>query len=425
MAVLFRSPSLVDQVSSVKCDKCERLLFTLWQTMPISACKEEREFLMPQRLSKAINEFLQSEAAGGIVLMFTAALALIVANSPLSTPYFDLLHIYLGPLSLQHWINDGLMAIFFLFVGLEIKREFLGGELATWKQRALPAFAAIGGMAVPALIYVWINRGSPETLAGWAIPSATDIAFALGILALLGKRVPVSLKVFLAAVAILDDLGAVVIIALFYTAQISLWALGGVAAIAALLIGMNWAGVKRLEPYLLLGVVLWYFMLQSGVHATIAGVLLALTIPAGDDHSPLHRLEHGLHKWVAFGIVPIFGFANAGVSLAGVNLEALMQPVTLGIAAGLFLGKQIGVFTATRLAVATGITQAPRDASWMQIYGVSVLCGVGFTMSLFIGLLAFPQEGAMTEAVKIGVLMGSLASGVLGAVVLILAGRKN
>jgi Na+:H+ antiporter, NhaA family len=380
---------------------------------------------MPQRLSTAITEFLQSEAAGGLVLMFAAAFALVIANSPWAAGYFDALHAYAGPLSIQHWINDGLMAIFFLFVGLEIKREFLGGELATWKQRALPAFAAVGGMAVPAAIYVWINRNSPETLAGWAIPSATDIAFALGILALLGKRVPVSLKVFLAALAILDDLGAVVIIALFYTAEIHLWALGGVAAAVIALIGMNVAGIKRLFPYLLIGTALWYFMLQSGVHATIAGVLLALTIPADDDHSPLHRLEHGLHKWVAFGIVPIFGFANAGVSLAGLSWETVAQPVTLGIAAGLFLGKQIGVFVFTRLAVATGITEPPRDASWTQVYGVSILCGVGFTMSLFIGLLAFPAEGAMTDAVKIGVLMGSLASGVLGALILLSAPCKN
>jgi Na+:H+ antiporter, NhaA family len=380
---------------------------------------------MPQRLSTAISEFLQSEAAGGIVLMFAAALALIIANSPLSAVYFDALHAYLGPLSMLHWINDGLMAIFFLFVGLEIKREFLGGELATWKQRALPAFAAAGGMAVPALVYVWINRRSPETLAGWAIPSATDIAFALGILALLGKRVPVSLKVFLAALAILDDLGAVVIIAIFYTAQIHLWALGGVAVTAAILIGLNRAGVKQLAAYLLPGAFLWFFMLQSGVHATIAGVVLALTIPAGDDHSPLHRLEHGLHKWVAFAIVPVFGFANAGVSLAGISLETLAQPVTLGIAAGLFLGKQIGVFAATRVAVATGITEPPRDASWAQVYGVSILCGVGFTMSLFIGLLAFPDSEAIGDAVKIGVLMGSVASGALGAGVLYTSATKT
>jgi Na+:H+ antiporter, NhaA family len=380
---------------------------------------------MQQRSSRAITEFLQSDAAGGIVLMVSAALALAIANSPLAGSYNDALHAYLGPLSVLHWINDGLMAIFFLFVGLEIKREFLGGELATWKQRALPAFAALGGMAVPAVVYVSVNRDSPETLAGWAIPSATDIAFALGILALLGKRVPASLKVFLAALAILDDLGAVVIIAMFYTAQIHLWALGGVAVTAAILIGMNVAGVKRLPAYLLPGALLWYFMLQSGVHATIAGVVLALTIPAGDDHSPLHRLEHGLHKWVAFGIVPVFGFANAGVSLSGLSLEILAQPVTLGIAAGLFLGKQIGVFAATRLAVAAGITEPPREASWLQVYGVSILCGVGFTMSLFIGLLAFPEEGAMTNAVKIGVLMGSVASGLLGALVLYFSASRS
>ena len=378
---------------------------------------------MQQRatLTASITEFLQSEAAGGLVLMIAAVLALVVANSPLAELYFNGLHAYLGPLSVQHWINDGLMAVFFLFVGLEIKREFLGGELATWKQRALPAFAALGGMAVPALIYVWINRNSPETLVGWAIPAATDIAFALGILALLGKRVPVSLKIFLAAVAILDDLGAVIIIAIFYTAQIHLWALGGVALALAILIGLNLAGVTRLVAYLPLGGLLWYFMIQSGVHATIAGVLLALTIPAGNDHSPLHRLEHGLHKWVAFGVVPIFGFANAGVSLSGLSWETLLQPVTLGIAAGLFLGKQIGVFAATYLASASGITKPPRDASWLQVYGVSILCGVGFTMSLFIGLLAFPEEGAMTDAVKIGVLTGSLLSGALGAAVLMLA----
>ena len=376
-------------------------------------------------LTVAIKEFLDSEASGGIVLMAAAALALIIANSPLADNYFSALHAYLGPLSVLHWINDGLMAMFFLFVGLEIKREFLGGELATWKQRALPAFAAVGGMAVPALFYVWVNRNSPQTLAGWAIPSATDIAFALGILALLGKRVPVSLKIFLAALAILDDLGAVIIIAMFYTAQIHLWALGGVAVTLAMLIGLNLAGVRRLAAYLPLGALLWVLMLQSGVHATIAGVLLALTIPAGDVHSPLHRLEHGLHKWVAFGIVPVFGFANAGVSLSGVSWETLMQPVTLGIAAGLFLGKQIGVFAATRLAVAAGITEPPREASWLQVYGVSVLCGVGFTMSLFIGLLAFPEEGAMTDAVKIGVLIGSVASGVLGAAVLVMAGRPR
>jgi Na+:H+ antiporter, NhaA family len=377
-------------------------------------------------LSAAIREFLDSEAAGGLVLMGVAALALIIANSPLAERYFHALHVDLGGLSLLHWINDGLMAVFFLLVGLEIKREFQGGELASWSQRALPAIAALGGMAVPALVYVWLNRATPETLAGWAIPSATDIAFALGILALLGKRVPPSLKVFLAALAIIDDLGAVIIIAIFYTAQIDMLALGGVAMITLALAALNLAGAKRLEPFLLLGLALWYFMHRSGIHATLSGVVLALAIPGGASaHSPMQRLEHGLHKWVAFLIVPVFGFANAGVSLTGVNLESLAEPVTLGIAAGLFIGKQIGVLAATRLAVASGITEAPRDASWLQVYGVSILCGVGFTMSLFIGLLAFPENDALGNMVKIGVLAGSLASGVLGALVLMLAGRRT
>ena len=379
---------------------------------------------LPLRLSTSIKEFLDSEAAGGIILMVSAALALVIANSPFAQTYFDTLHLYIGGLSVLHWINDALMAVFFLLVGLEIKREFVGGELATWPQRALPAFAALGGMVIPALFYVVLNLSTPETLRGWAIPSATDIAFALGILALLGKRVPTSLKIFLAALAIIDDLGAVIIIAIFYTAEIHLWALGGVAVVTAALIGLNLMGVKRLALYLPLGVVLWYFMHESGVHATLSGVVLALTIPTDQSgHSPLHRLEHGLHTWVAFAIVPLFGFANAGVSLAGINIEQLAHPVTLGIAAGLFLGKQIGVFAATKLAVMSGITQAPRDASWLQVYGVSILCGVGFTMSLFIGLLAFPGQEAMANAVKIGVLMGSVASGLVGAGVLMLAGR--
>jgi Na+:H+ antiporter, NhaA family len=379
---------------------------------------------LPLRLSTSIKEFLDSEAAGGIVLMLSAALALIIANSVFAQSYFDILHQSVGGISVLHWINDALMAVFFLLVGLEIKREFLGGELATWKQRALPAFAALGGMAVPALFYVALNYATPETLPGWAIPSATDIAFALGILALLGKRVPVSLKIFLAALAIIDDLGAVIIIALFYTAQIHLWALGGVAAVTAALIGLNLTGIRRLALYLPLGAALWYFMHESGVHATLSGVVLALTIPTDQsDHSPLHQLEHALQKWVAFAIVPLFGFANAGVSLAGISLAALAHPVTLGIAAGLFLGKQIGVFAATKLAVMSGVTEPPRGATWLQVYGVSILCGVGFTMSLFIGLLAFPENEAMASAVKIGVLTGSAASGLAGAGVLVWAGR--
>jgi Na+:H+ antiporter, NhaA family len=377
------------------------------------------------RFSKVIREFLDNEAAGGIVLMVVALAALVIANSPLAQFYFESLHVYIGPLSVLHWINDGLMAVFFLLVGLEIKREFQGGELATWSQRALPALAAVGGMVVPAAIYVYFNSTTPETLAGWAIPSATDIAFALGILALLGKRVPLSLKVFLAALAIIDDLGAVIIIAIFYTAKINISALGLVFVLALILIGLNRAAVKRLAPYLIIGVVLWIFMLLSGVHATLAGVLLALTIPGGtSQHTPLLSLEHALHKWVAFLIVPIFGFANAGVSLTGLDSAALLEPVTLGIAAGLFLGKQIGVFGATWLAVKSGVTQMPKDATWLQVYGVSIVCGVGFTMSLFIGLLAFPANTALEDMVKIGVLMGSLLSGILGAAVLMMAAQK-
>jgi Na+:H+ antiporter, NhaA family len=381
---------------------------------------------LPERLSASIKEFLDSEAAGGLVLMAAAALALIIANSPFAPAYFDVLRAYVGGLSVLHWINDALMAVFFLLVGLEIKREFIGGELATWPQRALPAFAAFGGMVIPALFYVALNYASPQTLRGWAIPSATDIAFALGILALLGNRVPVSLRIFLAALAIIDDLGAVIIIAVFYTAEIHLWALGGVALVAAALVGLNLAGVKRLALYLPLGAALWFFMYESGVHATLSGVVLALTIPTDQSgHSPLHRLEHALQKWVAFAIVPLFGFANAGVSLAGVSLAALAHPVTLGVAAGLFLGKQIGVFAATRLAVISGITEAPREATWAQVYGVSILCGVGFTMSLFIGLLAFPGDEATADAVKIGVLLGSLVSGLAGAGVLVWAGHQQ
>ena len=385
--------------------------------------------LFSRRLD-ALREFLQSEAAGGGILMIAAALAIIVANSALAPIYFSGLQTKLGGLSVLHWINDALMAVFFLLVGLEIKREFLGGELATWPKRALPGIAAAGGMAVPALIYVAVNLHTPATLRGWAIPAATDIAFALGVLALLGSRAPVSLKIFLAALAILDDLGAVVIIAIFYTADLSLAALAGVAAVTAVLIGLNWTGVKRLPIYVGLGAVLWIFMHESGVHATLAGVVLALAIPAdgpaGDDSkSALQELEHFLLAPVAFLIVPIFGFANAGVSLAGANLAQLAHPVTLGIAAGLFFGKQLGVFFATRLALATKLAEPPAGASMAQIYGVSILCGIGFTMSLFIGLLAFPNAPELEAAVKIGVLTGSIASGAAGVCVLIVAGRKR
>ncbi len=378
------------------------------------------------RILSAIKAFLDSETAGGNVLMAVAALALIVANSSAGPAYFEVLEQkYLG-LSVLHWINDALMALFFLLVGLEIKREFIGGELSTWSTRSLPAIAALGGMAVPALVYVLLNAATPESLSGWAIPAATDIAFALGILALAGKRVPMSLKVFLAALAIMDDLGAVVIIAFFYTAGLNVWALGGVAAVTAILIGMNRIGIKALAPYLILGVGLWILMHESGVHATLAGVVLALTIPvSGSENSPLHRLEHALHKPVAFMIVPIFGFANAGVSLSGLSLETFTHPITLGVAAGLFLGKQIGVFCATWLAVKSKLAAMPRDATWAQVYGVALLCGVGFTMSLFIGLLAFPGHADWVEEVKIGVLTGSILSAIAGLLVLRLVPGKR
>jgi NhaA family Na+:H+ antiporter len=375
-----------------------------------------------------LREFLESEAAGGLILMAAAALALIVANSPLAGTYFDTLHSYVFGLSVEHWINDGLMVLFFLLVGLEIKREMLDGQLSTWSRRILPGVAAAGGMVVPALIYVAFNAGNPETMRGWAIPTATDIAFALGVLSLLGSRAPASLKVFLAALAIIDDLGAVVIIALFYTAELSLPALGISALILAALIGLNRAGIQKLWPYLILGFLLWVAVLQSGVHATLAGVALALTIPlrpapgrTDDPHSPLHRLEHAIHSWVAFLVVPIFGFANAGVSFAGVDASVVVGPVPLGIALGLFVGKQIGVFGTTWAAVRLGFADKPDGATMTQLYGVSLLCGIGFTMSLFIGGLAFAGSPALSDAVKIGVLGGSVIAGLTGWLIFRLA----
>jgi NhaA family Na+:H+ antiporter len=366
--------------------------------------------------------FLASESAGGIVLMGAALAAIIVANSPMASLYFAALHSVWGGLSIELWINDGLMAIFFLMVGLEIKREVLAGGLASWGQRALPGFAAAGGMLVPALIYVAINKGTAETLSGWAIPAATDIAFALGVLSLLGKRVPTSLKVFLAALAILDDLGAVTIIALFYSTGLNLPMLGASFATLAVLIIMNRMGVQRLLPYLLLGLLLWFFVLQSGVHATLAGVALALCIPLGtrqeEARSPLLFLEEKMHYWVAFAVVPVFGFANAGVSLTGITLGNLVDPVPLGVALGLFIGKQIGVFVAAALAIRSGLAKLPEGSNWMQMYGVALLCGIGFTMSLFIGNLAFPGAPHLIDEVKVGVLMGSILSAVVGVLLL-------
>lgn len=384
----------------------------------------------PARRPSVLREFLESGAAGGLLLMAAAILALWVANSPLADTYFQLLHAPLAGLDVLHWINDGLMALFFLFVGLEIKREFLDGQLSTWANRALPGIAAAGGIIVPGLLYAALNLGQPETLRGWAVPTATDIAFALGVLSLLGSRVPTSLKVFLATLAIVDDLAAVLVIAVFYTADLNLAALSGAAVATALLIGLNRLKVTRLAPYLALGAVLWWLVLLSGVHATVAGVILAMTIPlrrtkgAPDDMtSPLHRLEHGLSPWVAFLIVPVFGFANAGVSFAAMTLGMLLAPVTLGVALGLFVGKQIGVFGAAFLAIRFRLANLPVAASWAQLYGVALLCGIGFTMSLFIGLLAFPDP-ILQQEVKVGVLMGSLASALCGAAILLIAKRE-
>jgi NhaA family Na+:H+ antiporter len=372
-----------------------------------------------------------SEASGGIVLMASAALPSSSRTRLWRRPISARSRPISGPLSLGHWINDGLMAVFFLLVGLEIKREVLDGQLSSWSRRILPGIAAAGGMAVPAAIYVAFNAGNPQALSGWAIPSATDIAFALGVLSLLGPRVPVSLKVFLAALAILDDLGAVVIIAVFYTADISTLDLGAAAAVVAVLVAMNRFGVMRLLPYLLLGALLWFFVLRSGVHATIAGVVLALTIPLkpapgrpDDVESPLHALEHALHKPVAFIVVPIFGFANAGVSVLGLGFDALLDEVTLGVALGLSAGKLVGVFGAAALVIRLGWADLPMGAGWGQLLGVSLLCGIGFTMSLFIALLAFPGAPLLQDEAKIGILAGSLVAGLAGYTVLRIAPRE-
>lgn len=378
-----------------------------------------------------IRAFLDNAASGGIVLMLAAVLALIVANSPLAEGYFHLLHVYIGGLSVLHWINDALMALFFLMVGLEIKREVLDGQLSTWSRRVLPGAAALGGMAAPALVFLAFNLGATGHPNGWAIPAATDIAFALGVLSLLGNRVPMTLKVFLTALAIIDDLGAVVIIALFYTSSLNVMALGGAAAVVVALVALNRFKVMSLVPYLLLGAVLWYLVLLSGVHATLAGVVLALTIPLrksptrpDDMTSPLNQLEHAIQPWVTFLIVPIFGFANAGISFAGMTPRAFVDPVPLGVALGLFVGKQVGVFAASALVIRAGWAELPMYASWRQLYGVAVLCGIGFTMSLFIGLLAFPGEQLLQDEVKLGVLVGSVLSAIAGSLLLLNASSR-
>jgi NhaA family Na+:H+ antiporter len=385
-----------------------------------------------QRAFAALQEFLRLEAAGGLLLMAAAALAMLVANSPFAGAYSGFisqpLEIEAGPLHIAKplllWINDGMMAVFFLLVGLELKRESLEGHLSSRAEASLPAIAAIGGMVVPAAIYAWLNRGDPVALKGWAIPSATDIAFALGVLLLVGKRVPAALKAFLLSVAIFDDLGAIIIIAAFYAADLSLPALSIGAALMILLLILNRSGVTHPAPYLVAGFLLWLALLKSGVHATLAGVLLAMFIPlraparqAGE--SPLHRLERALHPWVAFGVLPLFAFANAGVPVSGIAAAQLLHPVTLGIVGGLFVGKQLGIVLACWLAVRFGLAALPRGTDWGLLYGVSLLCGIGFTMSFFIASLAFGADGGDYSGLeRIGILSGSLVSGVAGYLVL-------
>lgn len=376
----------------------------------------------------ALREFLRSEAAGGLVLMAAAAAALVIANSPWADAYSGLLAKYVGPFSILHWINDGLMALFFLLVGLEIKRELVDGHLSSWTDRRLPIVAAVAGMAVPAFVFLAVTWGQPELARGWAVPAATDIAFAIGVIALLGSRVPASLKLLLTTIAIVDDMGAVAIIAIGYTAQISgFWLLVALGLLGGMY-ALNRLSVSHPAAYALGFALLWFAVLQSGVHATVAGVLAALCVPVrvtkarpDDAQSTLHRMEHALHRPVAFFIVPLFGFANAGVALGGAPFG---DALPLGIALGLFLGKQIGIFGAIWLAVRSGFSAMPAHTGWSQIYGLSLLCGIGFTMSLFIGDLAF-DDAAHADGVKLGVLMGSLASALLGALVLWLSGAKH
>jgi NhaA family Na+:H+ antiporter len=384
------------------------------------------------RRFKGALDFVQHEASGGVMLLAAALFALFLANSPLAFLYGALLDtpvsVRVGALALDknllHWVNDGLMAIFFFHVGLEIKRELLVGELSSAKQASLPVIGALGGMVVPAFIYVAINANDARALGGWAIPTATDIAFAVGVLALAGSRVPPALKVFLLALAIIDDIGAIVIIALFYTAKLSLTALALAATGIAVLALLNSRGVTRIAPYVLTGIFIWVCVLKSGVHATLAGVVTAFAVPLTGGHgrdangySPAAHLQESLHPWVNFGVLPAFAYANAGVSLAGVTLAQLASPIPLGIALGLFLGKPIGVFTFSWAAIRLGIATRPEGTGWTQILGAAVLAGIGFTMSLFIGMLAFPEPQYAAD-IRIGVLSGSILSAVLGYLIL-------
>ena len=386
-------------------------------------------------ISKPFRWFFKLEAASGLILLIAAILALIISNGSYSELYFQTLEKYLFiginefglKLSVIHWINDALMAIFFFFVTLEIKREFLQGELSNIKQALLPIIAAVGGMLVPALIYVFINFGDTETLTGWAIPSATDIAFSLGVLSLLGKRVPLSLKVFLTALAIIDDLGAIVIIAIFYSGDLSIKYLLLMLLAFLILLSINKFNIKKFLPYLVIGVFLWDFTHNSGIHATIAGVLLATTIPHRKnekDFSLLIKIEHAISPYVAFGIMPLFAFANAGVSLEGLSFSSLLDKVPLGILLGLFVGKQLGVFIFSYISIKLKVAQMPSNTSWYNFYGVGVLTGIGFTMSLFVGNLAFAENIQYMDGVKIGVLTGSLLSTLFGYFLILLTPNK-
>jgi NhaA family Na+:H+ antiporter len=386
-------------------------------------------------LSSPFRWFFKLEAASGLLLLVSAIIALLISNSSLSLLYFETLdeYIFIGlnnfglKLSVLHWINDVLMAVFFFFVTLEIKREFIQGELSNMKQAILPIIAAVGGMLVPALIYVYINFGNIETLNGWAIPSATDIAFSLGVLSLLGSRVPISLKVFLTALAIIDDLGAIVIIAFFYSGDLSIFNLGMMLLSFLILFTINKFGVKKFLPYLIIGIFLWHFTHESGIHATISGVLLACTIPhrkREKDFSPLIKLEHTISPYVAFGIMPLFAFANAGVSLEGISFSSLLLPVPLGILLGLFIGKQLGVFLFSYISIKIGLAQMPNNSNWIKLYGVGILTGIGFTMSLFVGNLAFIENTQYIDGVKLGVLSGSFLSTIVGYFLILATSKK-
>ena len=390
---------------------------------------------MLKYLSAPFKWFFKLEAASGLLLLISAIIALIISNSSYSEFYFHILHeyVFIGinnfglKLSVLHWINDALMAIFFFFVTLEIKREFIQGELSTRKQAVLPIIAAIGGMLVPALIYIFINFNNSETLNGWAIPSATDIAFSIGILSLLGSRVPISLKVFLTALAIIDDLGAIIIIALFYSTELQHTYLLLMLVSFLFLLALNKFGIKKFAPYLFVGIFLWFFTHGSGIHSTISGVLLATTIPhkkQGEDHSLLLKLEHFLSPYVAFGVMPLFALANAGVILEGISFSSLLNPVPLGILCGLFFGKQIGVFLFSFLSIKTGLAEMPTNSSWIKFYGVGILTGIGFTMSLFVGNLAFVEYPNDLDGVKIGVLAGSFLSALVGYFLLLITSKK-